>query len=387
MVGKRKREDPADTEPLEKAGLQLTRSTLELFINRSKKAFQPLKPFPPPFQFVMNQAPQTPDASKKSQSASKAWSSVSKAEEILDTYRIYLDRTKTMPADLQALVDTILVPRDEDITPKSKFIQGCKEVVRSMNEDNALHTLADKVTYTAKMFDGDMDGEPLIWKGRSDPWRDAVPKPVSEEGSYALENAMEAHGCPPKPKPDMSFGYNDNAFDYPLLLARKSLPKECVVYTSKPWFPYMVKEWKSSLESPAKAQQQARRDAAAAVDTIYRFFKHVYPDQEPSAALTCTFSICVNQQAFEYRVHWRHVEADGRVSWEGDPVAFAFYYDEKQVFKARSAILKTLDWVRGPRLTAIRNALKVIATRQPPTLTRYVFSPLVRRPALTTFAV
>ncbi|KAL8935873.1 MAG: hypothetical protein Q9211_004469 [Gyalolechia sp. 1 TL-2023] len=317
----------------------------------------------------MNQAPRTPEQSKTSQSASKAWSSVSKAEEILDTYRIYLDRCEPMPADLQQLVDTILLPRDEDITPNSKFVQGCRAVIRTMDEDTALHTLADRITYKARMFNGDLDGEPLIWRARSNQWTDKVPKPVAEEGSYALQNAMEAHGCPPKPKPDMSFGYNDDAFDYPLLLARKALPTECVVYAKKPWFPYMVKEWKSSLESPAKAQQQARRDAAAAVDTTYRFFKHVYPDQEPSAALTCVFSLCVNQQGFEYRVHWRHVEGNGRVSWEGDPVACAYYSDAQQVFRARSAILNTLDWVRGARLTAIRGALKVMVTRQPPALT------------------
>ncbi|KAL8956177.1 MAG: hypothetical protein Q9193_006225 [Seirophora villosa] len=369
MVGKRKREVLADTKPRKKPGIQLTRSNLQLFVNRSREAFFSASPFPPPFHFIMSQAPQTPEASKKSQSASKAWSSVSKAEEILDTYRIYLDRCEPLPADLQKLIDAVLVPRDEDITPNSKFVQGCRTVIRTMDEDTALHTLADRITYKARMFQADLEGEPLIWRARSNQWNDTVPKPVAEEGSYALENAMEAHGCPPKPKPDMSFGYNDDAFDHTLLLARKALPKDFVVYAKKPWFPYMVKEWKSSLESPAKAQQQARRDAAAAVDTTYRFFKHVYPDTEPSAALTCVFSICVNQQGFEYRVHWRHVEENGRVSWEGDPVACAYYNDAKQVFHARSAILNTLVWVRGARLTAIRDALKVMVTRHPPTLT------------------
>lgn len=81
-----------------------------------------------------------------------------------------------------------------------------------MNEDIALHALADRITYAARMFDGDEEGEPLIWKDRSDPWNDTVPKPL-EEGSYALQHAMEAHGCPPKPKPDMSFVDNDDAFD------------------------------------------------------------------------------------------------------------------------------------------------------------------------------
>ncbi|KAI4156775.1 MAG: hypothetical protein L6R39_001030 [Caloplaca ligustica] len=128
----------------------------------------------------------------------------------------------------------------------------------------------------------------------------------------------------------------------------------------------MVKKWKSSLVSPKKGQQQARRDGAAAMDTTYPFFKHAYPDREPSAALICVFFLCVNQQGFEYRVHWRRVDGDGSVSWG-------------------QTLLHAPDWVRGARLTAIRDALKVLAMRPPPPmLTSVPSQPHPLTPPVTT---
>ncbi|KAL9011390.1 MAG: hypothetical protein Q9173_003761 [Seirophora scorigena] len=318
----------------------------------------------------MNQPPATPTPSKRSESSSKPKTSITQAGLILETYRIYKDRDKPMPNDLQELVDTLREDRGTEITPKSKFIQDYgKLVIESRKEDMALHILADKITYAEKLSPADDDGEPLIRRGRSDQWYDRVPKPTdaNEDLARALEKAMEAQGTPPKPKPDISFGYSDDAFDAVQLTLFKSLPKEYHLHSEAPWFPYMVVEWKSVKRPIIEAEQQALRDAAAANDTLFRFFKLAYPAQGPPAYLTCVFSLCVHCKGFDYRVHWRRFADEGTISWEGDVVADARWNRQKEVFHARGAIMKTLDWVRGVRLKAIRAALMKLRTTLGPT--------------------
>ncbi|KAL8894961.1 MAG: hypothetical protein Q9207_008352 [Kuettlingeria erythrocarpa] len=368
MVGKRKRGEESELqgskrragsldEALSQAS-QLTHSNLDQFNKQAPSALPPTKAFPPPFQFIMNQAPATPSESKKT----KTISSITKADSILDTFRIYLDRNKPMPEDLRTLIQGLQEKRGIDITPKSKYIEATREECKIMKEDMNLHTLADSILYRGWLYEGDEEGEILICRGRSDQWYDRVPRPVeaSEESNVALHAAMKAQGLPPKPKPDLSYGYRDDAFDRDLTNKRKALPEQQRLFSAKPWFPYLVGEWKSAEQSPRKAEQQALRDAAAAIDTLYQLFKLAYPGQEPSPATTCVFSLCVHYQGFDYRVHWRHIDDDGIVTYEGDRVTDARYHKPLEVFEARGAILKTLDWVRGARLTAIKNALKAV---------------------------
>ncbi|KAL8770156.1 MAG: hypothetical protein Q9209_003998 [Squamulea sp. 1 TL-2023] len=371
MVGKRKRGDESGLEgsqgrahyvdePSSRTP-QLTQSNLDRFNQQTPSDLTPAKVFPPPFQFIMNQAPATPTGSKKT----KTISSVTKADSILDTFRIYLDRNKPMPLDLENLVFKLQEKRGTDVTPKSKFIEATRDECRIMKEDMNLHTLADSILYRGWLYEGDEEGEKLICRGRSDQWYDRVPRPVetNEESNLALHAAMKAQGLPPKPKPDLSYGYRDDAFDRNLTNKRKALPERQRLFSAQPWFPYLVGEWKSAEQSPRKAEQQALRDAAAAIDSLYQLFKAAYPDQVPSPAMTCVFSLCVHYQGFDYRVHWRRVDNDGVITYEGDRVADARYHKPLEVFEARGAILKTLDWVRGARLTAIKDALRAVKPR------------------------
>ncbi|KAL8676761.1 MAG: hypothetical protein Q9186_006742, partial [Xanthomendoza sp. 1 TL-2023] len=318
----------------------------------------------------MPQLPATPSPSKKSSSdaRSKATSSFTKAGQILDTWRIHIDLNKAKPECLEDLVHHLQDKRGIDVTPKSKFLQNNAELVmKKRNEDMAVHLLADQITYMEQLSPAHDDGEPLIQRGRSDQWYDRVPRPVDADGKLAaaLEQAMEAEGSPPRPKPDMSFGFANHAFNDIQLARIKTLPKEYHLYSDAPWFPYQVMEWKSHQRSPVGAEQQAQRDATAAGDTLYRLLKLAYPYEEPSPASTCIFSLCVHSSGFDFRVHWRCVANDGKVSWEGDRVVDARWHKPDEVFEARGAIMKTLDWARSTRLTDIRDALEVIQFSRP----------------------
>lgn len=113
-----------------------------------------------------------------------------------------------------------------------------------MTEDMNLHTLADSILYRGWLYEGDVEGEKSICRGRSDQWYDRVPRPVetSEESNVALHAAMKAQGLPPKPKPDLSYGYRDDAFDRDLTNKRKALPEQQRLFSAKPWFTYLVGE-------------------------------------------------------------------------------------------------------------------------------------------------
>lgn len=274
-----------------------------------------------------------------------------------------------MPAAVEELVQQLKTLRDMDTTPNSKAIKAAKAVNKSWSENMELHALADKLIYRPKWFPDDDGGEPLIHTERDQLWLDRVPRPADAKDKALLQQAMEQLGAPKKPKPDLFFGYNDDAFPGLALEQVKALPTELSVYSDKPWFPYQVVQWKSAQGTVRKGEAQVRRDTGAAIDTIYRFFKHLCASKdsyEPSQRQTCVFSLIVHAKHFEYRIHWRHIREDGLVSYEGEIIAQASFNRERDVFDARSVILNTLDWARGSRLMAIRNKLQALAPAPAP---------------------
>ena len=354
MNRKRKRDIHASTTGLfSTKPLPLTRPNLCLLGQPSEA----LKPFPAPFQTLMYPAPQPTSPSKGSSSGrSKPISSLTTAEKILNAYSFYIDRRLPHPPYIQRLVEGLLeVRHEEDITPKTQFISKTHEAILQMEEDNQIHHLADQITYREKLYADDGVGESLIARGRNDQWGNTIPKPIGVDAKN-LEAAMEVLGAPKKPKPDFSFGYSDEAFSKEEEAQRMGLPKDMVVYDSEPWFPYMTMQWKCALESSKKGGQQVRRDTAAAIDTLYRFFK--LAGEEPSPALTCCFSVVIHSEGFDLRIHYRRVE-NGSISYVGDRVGYgARWYIDKEIFEVRRRILHVLEWARNERLPRIKAALK-----------------------------
>ncbi|KAL9104868.1 MAG: hypothetical protein Q9163_000254 [Psora crenata] len=376
MIGKRKRTQGSEQpESLSSSSqiivLPLTRTNLTTLNAEATSDSVSFETFPTPFENIMN--PQTP--TNKTTSASKSSANPALIEQILTAYRIFIDREMPLPDPLRKLVDDVLVPRGGDLTPNSKFLKAAKDMNKIIKEDLELHLLADKIAYRAKLFPDDSEGQEMIWVGRSDQWGDRVPKPAHIKNNSALQAAFEQLDSPSKPKPDMSFGYRDDVFSEALLAKLKGLRQDLHVYPDKPWYPYMVMEWKSYMQSPLKSEQQARRDCSAAIDTMYRFLRSGRPTNdswEPSPAETCVFSICVHYQGFDYRVHWRRVDEKGEVSYEADIVAQARYRDPQEIFRTRGAIMKTLDWARGARLTMIRNKLAALISAGATQLSKYI---------------
>lgn len=117
--------------------LRLTRSNLARLNRQSWAETLLARSLPAPFGFMMSQMPTTPSPSKKSGSgSSKPSTSITKAGTILDIYRIYLDRNTPMPDDLRKLVSPLRDKRGIDMTPKSKFIRDCGQVVMKTRQED-----------------------------------------------------------------------------------------------------------------------------------------------------------------------------------------------------------------------------------------------------------
>ena len=290
------------------------------------------------------------------------------AEAILDIFRIFLNRRLQMPVVLQLLVQKLQVPRDMPITPNSKMVQAAKVSNTNRNEETELLELVDSLLYPVKKHQLDDGGEPLVHRMINQQWTTAVPRPPEYKDDKDLQNAMLKFGSPARAKPDICYGYNNEALGV-YLTRYRSLPKDCLVHSESPWAPYLVVQWKSGKGTPLKAEIQARRDAATAIGALYQFFKHKSPPSfEPSPALTCVFSLIVQSAIFQYRVHWRRIGGDGEISYEGDVIAKGFFEDEQEIFRGRSVILKTLEWARGERLVAIQKKLETLGSAKPSSL-------------------
>ncbi|KAI4181274.1 MAG: hypothetical protein L6R41_006720 [Letrouitia leprolyta] len=311
MHGKRKRsQGTLESELVCPSTSPLTHKNLEILnIELAAELASSTNNHPPPFDIMAHQShsahSKTPTTNSTPTTKTQG-TSLTNAEHILNLYRFFVDRNKQLPAKLEELVCRLKSSRQCDITPNSKAVHIAKQLNQGLSEGMELHVLMDKLLYRAKWFgDGDLEGEPLITQGRDDQWSDRLPRPDTSK-DHDLAAAMEKLGLPKKPKPDMTFGYNDEAFPDGL-----------------------------------KAHS------------------------EPSAVDTCIFSLVIYARHCEYRVHWRRVDDDdGTISYEGDIISQAFFNDVEQIFKTRGVFLKTLEWARGSRLKTIQDALRALGSRK-----------------------
>ncbi|KAL8828628.1 MAG: hypothetical protein Q9170_006516 [Blastenia crenularia] len=279
-----------------------------------------------------------PDSPSRSQSQS-LMTTTTHAESKLTAYRFFIDRGTPMPADLKSLVADVQKPRSSTvITPDSKRVAGVNPKTKFMLDNDSKQVLLDRLVYHVKLIDDDSDdeGEEDVWRGIDHPWGDHVPQP---------------QGGPPQEEKDLQ-----EAMESPNQTPATVWVPAAVVYTDAPWFPYLIVEWKGKDKTIQVARFQARRDCPPAINALYKLFIAAKVS-EPSAKSTCMFSLCVDSNIAEHRIHWRHVDPMGRISYEAEIIAVALLADESSVFKLRGTLLNALKWVRGDRLEEIRKGL------------------------------
>ncbi|KAI4269487.1 MAG: hypothetical protein LQ337_007253 [Flavoplaca oasis] len=260
--GKRKRR-PSSPEPQEddtqseSPQLPLTRpNLLALSESTHQESKRSTRTHPHPYEAMVYPTPSAEKASttgKSKEAKTKTATSGLDAEAILDIYNIHLRRQLEFSNELAELVRHLQSPRHRPTTPNSKWVHAFKANPHKLREPTQIHAMVKHLVFHPHWYPGDPDGESLVAMEIDQQWTAEVPKPPGYTHDIDLQNAMAKFGLPPSAKPDITYGYNDNAFPGPLLNRVKALPQEMLVYSAAPWMPWQTIQWKTSQGSQAKA--------------------------------------------------------------------------------------------------------------------------------------
>jgi hypothetical protein len=279
-------------------------------------------------------------------------------EECLKMHRIYRNRFTNMPKHLAALVTAIQTSRTGPPSPKSQQVARASMSTCNMSQLDALIHLENHLGYVPA-FSLTGDGEEYIFRSHSQLWSaNSVPRPNTKYDKI-LEATLETLGSPPRPKPDIVYGYTTSSFSFSDKVRLERLSSSTRVIEAEPLFPFLILEWKSYQGNPQNCELQAMRDGAAAVNALRQFFIET-GTRQPREDETAVFCTCVNARTIDIFVSWRRDDPEDPegVSWEMDRLYGGYLESEDMVFHARSILLNILDWARQQRLERIKAALQ-----------------------------
>jgi hypothetical protein len=224
-----------------------------------------------------------------------------------------------------------------------------------MSELDALIYLENHLGYMpASALDG--RGEEYISRSYSPLWNTkSVPRPNTEHDDI-LEATLQTVGCPPKPKPDIAYGYTTSSFSASEKIRLEGLSLLTQVTDSESLFPFLIFEWILYKGNGLRCELQAMRDGAAAVNIFRQFFIETGTEQ-PREDETAVFCTCVGPNTIDIFVSWHRDDPEEGASWEMDRLYQGFLGRDDMVFHARSILLNILNWARKERLRRIKAAL------------------------------
>lgn len=171
------------------------------------------------FQFIMNQAAATSSTFNKT----KTNSFMIEVNSILNIFRMCLDRNKSMPKNLGSLVLKI-----QDRNRHHAQVEIHQDYERGMQD----HERWYESSHTSRQHSLQWlivrrwrERRKLICIGHSDQRYDKIPNPVEtmkRREQYGAPGGHETQDLPPKPKPEPSYGYPDDALDRDLTKKRKA---------------------------------------------------------------------------------------------------------------------------------------------------------------------
>ncbi|MCJ1397710.1 hypothetical protein MMC11_000906 [Xylographa trunciseda] len=240
---------------------------------------------------------------------------------------------------------------------QSKKVASANRYTRELSEIDAIFLLEDFLGYTPQdsLRDNGVKGiirtHNRLWNSNS------VPIPATEHDE-ALATAIKAAGPPPKPKPDITYGYSNDSFLQSEINCAAGFSSATRVTNSQPLWPFLVMEWKSDSGQSDNARFQAMRNGAAAVSSMWHLLNEAGCSQ-PRECETAVFCVCIGPKSIEIYISWRCYQPSGMLSWEMDLIQDAWLHKEDQVFQARSVLLNILEWARRTRLDGIKAALRL----------------------------
>ena len=274
----------------------------------------------------------------------------------LKTHQIYLDRRIEKTHDLKILITRVSEQRQAPLSPKSKKIASANRHTRELSEIDAMILLEDFLGY---MPEDSLrsDGERGVLRSHNQQWNtNVVPIPATEHDE-SLAAAVAAAGSPPKPKPDITYGYSDHLFLPSEMTHAAGLSPATRLTDQEPLWPFFIVEWKSDLGQMENCRLQAMRDGAAAVNGIWHLF-NVSGTIQPQEHETAVFCACVGPTDIELYVSWRRDHPTEGLSWEMDRICDAKLDRKHEVFHVRSVLLNILEWARSTRVDRIKAELR-----------------------------
>jgi len=273
--------------------------------------------------------------------------------EVLRTHRIYLDRGNALPSELGQLITRVKELRSGPPTPRSMEIKDLWKISKNKQEKDAIAMLEPLISY--------MPGQDGIDRGEDHRWRvGAVPIP-DVKNDKTLERALAAKGMVKTPVPDICYGYRLQLFDEDTRTVMGGLGESCFVDTcsEEPLLPFLVMEWKAirTKGTLVEAQQQVMRDGSATVNSMVEFFAETTGHRNTTADKSAVFSLCLDSNYVELRVHWQDVDGMGRSTWEADVIMEGLLQRADEVFRIRSCVLNIMSWAKSDRLGYIKGAL------------------------------
>lgn len=187
----------------------------------------------------------------------------------------------------------------------------------------------------------------LDWSIDKDFARASVPFPTTETrnpSDFGIKN----------PKPDITYGFEPDAFDTQQQKALLTFEPELSGGIISPFF---VIQWKGFAGSMQTAKDQARRDGAAMVYSRRKAMEripltsasHSYLDLA-SMAFTCV----INTEAAHLHIHWAE-EAEGKTDWLMAVVKRYHLEEDDNIRDLRRALHNILDWGLSERLALVKS--------------------------------
>jgi hypothetical protein len=215
-------------------------------------------------------------------------------------------RGTELPPSLLEFVNTT-IKQDVQETPRARRIAGKALAVARMSETNGARLLRAHLLDTPAIETDDPDdGVPgIAVSSNSDLYEQWLPEPLDEMVKQWFLK-LEA------PRPDETMGYLRET------IARSCKPKlQCFLteeeerlfrnfdVTKDVTFPFLTCQWKSQLTNGTelRARQQAARDGAVVVNSMYQFISRAYPNELPPPEHTAHISITSDMTSASAWVH------------------------------------------------------------------------------------
>ncbi|KAF4625756.1 hypothetical protein G7Y89_g12408 [Cudoniella acicularis] len=232
------------------------------------------------------------------------------------------------------------------------LVKRDRTVTASLGDDESVLLSGEEADRpTLKSFELDH----LDWSIDKDFARGSVPFPAGETrppSDFGVKN----------PKPDITYGFEPDAFDNAQQRALLTFEPELSSGIISPFFTI---QWKGFQGSMQLAKDQARRDGAAMVHSRRKAIERagISSTADELDVASMAFTCVINAEAAHLHIHWAE-DVEGRTDWLMAVVKRYHLEEESDVADLRRALHNILDWGLSERLALVKQQVDMYRERE-----------------------